>query len=230
MTQNKAQPPHHHNHRQRLRQRFLKDMGDNMADYELLEFLLCHAIPRRDVKPLAKSLLQKYGSLSAVLAASPAQLKEFPMMGETSIALFKLTREISLRQLKQEILEETVLSSWQAVKDYCRISMAHETVEQLRVLHLNNRNKLILDEITHQGTVDHTPLYPREVAKRALELGTTAIILVHNHPSGDATPSGEDIQGTKKIKDVLKNLDIALHDHIIIAGQEVTSMKALGLI
>ena len=221
---------HYQDHRKRLRQRFLKDFGANMADYELLELLLCSAIPRRDVKPLAKELLKAYGSIGTILAAPIEQLQSYPLLGEQAAVLIRLVRELSLRQLKHEAQSATILSSWQAVLDYCYMAMANEPVEQLRLLFLNNRNKLIADEVSHRGTVNHTPVYPREVAKRALELGATALIMVHNHPSGDATPSNEDIEMTRHIKQALKHLDIALHDHLIVAGKHHSSMKALGLL
>ncbi|MFK7866670.1 MAG: DNA repair protein RadC [Alphaproteobacteria bacterium] len=221
---------HYQGHRARLRDRFMKDFGSHMADYEMLELLLCVAIPRRDVKPLAKELLKRFGSLGGVFAASPADLKEHKMIGDQAAFLVKLVQSLSLSMLKQGVEQSTILSSWQAVLDYCRTAMAYEKIEQLRILFLNNRNQLIADEVPQKGTVNHTPIYPREIAKRALELGATALILVHNHPSGDATPSGEDIEMTKRVKNTLAPLEIYLHDHIIIAGKDYVSMKTLGLI
>lgn len=229
-TPQKPEAEHYQDHRKRLRARFLNDFGATMQDYELLELLLCAAIPRRDVKPLAKQLLKEYKSIGGVLAASPEQLQKHALLGEGAAVLIKLVREFSLRQLKLGIEKTTILSSWQAVLDYCRAAMAFEKIEQLRILFLNSRNQLIADEVPQRGTVNHTPIYPREVARRALELGATAVILVHNHPSGDATPSGDDIEMTRKVRDTLKSLDIALHDHIIIAGKEVVSMKSIGLL
>ena len=221
---------HYQNHRQRLRQRFMRDFGEHMDDYELLELLLCFAIPRRDVKPLAKELLQHYQSLGGLLAAEPSLLQNHKMMGEQAVSLIKLVRALALRQLKDNAKQATILSSWQSVLDYCRAAMAYDKVEQLRILFLNGKNQLIADETPQKGTVNHTPIYPREIAKRALELGATALILVHNHPSGDATPSGEDIETTRQVSKSLKALDIQLHDHIIIAGQDYCSMRTLGLI
>ena len=222
--------PHYHDHRKRLRTRFLSDFGESMADYELLELLLCAAIPRRDVKPLAKTLLSRFGSLAGVLSANRAELQDIPQIGEGAVVLVKLTRAIALRQLRTRTEKAHILSSWQAVVDYCRAAMMHEKTEQLRILFLNNRNRLLADEVQQTGTVNHTPIYPREVAKRALELGATALILVHNHPSGDPTPSKDDIQTTRLIKEALSHLDITLHDHILIAGAETVSLKSQGLL
>ena len=222
--------PHYHDHRKRLRARFLSDFGQSMADYELLELLLCAAIPRRDVKPLAKTLLSRFGSLAGVLSANRAELEAIPQIGEGTVVLVKLTRAIALRQLRTKAEKAHILSSWQAVVDYCRAAMMHEKTEQLRILFLNNRNRLLADEVQQTGTINHTPIYPREVAKRALELGATALILVHNHPSGDPTPSKDDIQTTRLIKEALSHLDIVLHDHILIAGAETVSLKSQGLV
>ncbi len=222
--------PHYHDHRKRLRTRFLSDFGESMADYELLELLLCAAIPRRDVKPLAKALLSRFGSLAGVLSANRAELQDIPQIGEGAVVLVKLTRAIALRQLRTRTEKAHILSSWQAVVDYCRAAMMHEKTEQLRILFLNNRNRLLADEVQQTGTINHTPIYPREVAKRALELGATALILVHNHPSGDPTPSKDDIQTTRLIKEALSHLDITLHDHILIAGAETVSLKSQGLL
>ena len=222
--------PHYHDHRKRLRTRFLSDFGESMADYELLELLLCAAIPRRDVKPLAKALLSRFGSLAGVLSANRAELQDIPQIGEGAVVLVKLTRAIALRQLRTRTEKAHILSSWQAVVDYCRAAMMHEKTEQLRILFLNNRNRLLADEVQQTGTINHTPIYPREVAKRALELGATALILVHNHPSGDPTPSKDDIETTRLIKEALSHLDITLHDHILIAGAETVSLKSQGLL
>lgn len=225
-----SETPHYLSHRERLRQRFMMDYGETMQDYELLELLLFAAIPRRDVKPLAKDLLQHFGSLAKLMAANGDELKQFPFFGEQALVMVKLIREISLRQLRKDASKETILSGWQAVLDYCRLAMAHETAEQLRILYLNNRNMLMKDEVLHKGTINHTPVYPREIAKRALALGATAIIMVHNHPSGDATPSGQDIAMTKDVKDALSRLGILTHDHLIIAGSQYSSFRNLGLI
>ena len=220
--------PHHLEHRKRLRTRFMKDMGAHMEDYELLEFLLCQTIPRRDVKPLAKSLISEFGSFGAVISADPARLAAVSGLGDASIAGLKLVQQASLRLLKQDIEGAHVLSSWDAVLDYCRAAMGREKIEQFRLLFLDNRNRLIADEVQQRGTINHTPLYPREVVKRALELGASALIMVHNHPSGDPTPSGDDIAMTIEVRDALSKVDVRLHDHLVIAKSDFRSMKSDG--
>jgi len=189
--------PHYMGHRQRLRQRFMEGGPDALPDYELLELILFRAIPRRDTKPLAKALLAKFGSFAAVMNASPARLREVPGMGDAVITELKLVRAASLRLLNREIMNRTVLSSWSQVLSYCQAAMGHSEIEQFRILFLDKRNRLIADEVQQEGTVDHTPVYVREIIKRALELSATALILVHNHPSGDPTPSQADIKMTK---------------------------------
>ncbi|MDF1750627.1 MAG: DNA repair protein RadC [Alphaproteobacteria bacterium] len=226
----KPEKPHHLEHRKRLRTRFLKDLGAHMEDYELLELLLCQTIPRRDVKPLAKSLITKFGSFGGVLSADAAQLAAEPGLGETSVVGLKVIQQAAIRLLRQEIEGAHVLSSWQAVVDYCRAAMGREKIEQFRLLFLDNRNCLIADEVQQRGTVNHTPLYPREVLKRALELGASALIMVHNHPSGDPTPSKADIEMTRYVRDALSKVDIRLHDHIIVAKSEFRSLKTDGYI
>lgn len=221
--------PHYHEHRQRLRTRFLVDMGEGMPDYELLELVLCGAIPRRDVKPIAKALLSRFGSFGNVIAAEPKALAAVEGMGESSAIHLKSIQQAALRLLKHEAESGHVLSSWDAVVDYCRAAMSREKIEQFRLLFLNNRNRLIADEVQQTGTVDHTPLYPREVVRRALELGASALIMVHNHPSGDPTPSKADIAMTHSIRDALAKIDIRLHDHIIIGRHDTTSMRSDGL-
>lgn len=224
----KAEKPHHLEHRKRLRTRFLKDMGDHMEDYEILELLLCQTIPRRDVKPLAKSMIRDFGDIAGVLAAPPEALSKVEGLGETSIVGLKLVQHAALRMLRQDLENAHVLSSWQAVLDYCRAAMGREKIEQFRLLFLDNRNRLMADEVQQRGTVDHTPLYPREVVKRALELHASALIMVHNHPSGDPTPSKADIAMTKTVRDALAKVDIKLHDHIIIARTDVRSLRSDG--
>lgn len=225
----KSDRPHYHEHRKRLRTRFLGDMGAHMADYEILELLLCQAIPRRDVKPLAKDLISRFGSLGDVLAAEPKTLSGVPGLGESAVVGLKVVQQAALRLLKHDMESGHVLSSWQSVLNYCQASMGREKVEQFRLLFLNNRNRLIADEIQQRGTVDHTPLYPREVVKRALDLGASAVIMVHNHPSGDPTPSKADIQMTREVRDALSKIGIALHDHLIIGKGDFTSLKTDGL-
>lgn len=222
--------PHYLKHRKRLRTRFLKDLGAQWEDYELLELLLCQSIPRQDVKPLAKALVKRFGGLPGVLSADPKALAEMKGLGETSIVGLKIVQQAAVRLLRGEIEGAHVLSSWQAVVDYCRAAMGQEKVEQFRLLFLDNRNRLIADEVQQRGTVDHTPLYPREVVKRALELGASALIMVHNHPSGDPTPSAADIDMTRAMRDALARIDIALHDHLIVARSDFRSLKSDGYI
>jgi len=221
---------HYHGHRERLRNRF-RDSGDGaLADYEILELLLFRLIPRRDTKPIAKALLDRFGTLAAVFGAPSALLQEVKGVGETVALDLKLVAAVSQRTLKSELRNKQVLGSWSSVIEYCHAAMAHEAREQFRILFLDKRNALIADEVQGRGTVDHTPVYPREVVKRALELSATAIILVHNHPSGDPTPSRADIDMTKMIIDTAKPLGITVHDHIIIGQDGHASLKGLRLI
>jgi DNA repair protein RadC len=225
-----AEPPHYHEHRMRLHTRFLEAGAQALADYELLELVLFRAIPRRDVKPLAKSLLARFGSFAEVICASRERLQEVSGLGEAAIAELKIVQAAAGRLARDQVRERHVLSSWSSVLDYCRTVMAYAEREELRVLFLDKRNHLIADERQQVGTVDHTPVYPREVVKRALELSATAVILVHNHPSGDPTPSRADIQMTQAIIDVAGPLGIAVHDHIIVGKDGHASLKALKLI
>jgi len=221
---------HYHGHRDRLRQRF-RDSGDGaLADYELLELLLFRLIPRRDTKPIAKALLTRFGSLPEVLGAPAHLLTEVKGVGDAVATDLKLVAAIAHRMLKGDLRGRQVLASWSSVIEYCRAAMAFEAREQFRVLFLDKKNALIADEIQQRGTVDHTPVYPREVVKRALELSATAIILVHNHPSGDPTPSRADIEMTKLIIDTARPLGITVHDHIIIGKDGHASLKGLKLI
>jgi DNA repair protein RadC len=221
---------HYHGHRDRLRTRF-RDGGESaLADYEILELLLFRLIPRRDTKPIAKALLARFGTLAGVIGAPPGLLQEVKGVGETVALDLKLIASVAQRMLKSELRGKQVLSSWSSVIDYCHAAMAYETTEQFRILFLDKRNVLIADEIQGRGTVDHTPVYPREVVKRALELSATAIILVHNHPSGDPTPSRADIDMTRTIVDTAKPLGITVHDHIIIGKDGHASLKGLRLI
>ena len=232
-TPAKAAPPaedkHYHGHRERLRIRF-RDNGDTaLADYEILELLLFRLIPRRDTKPVAKALLDRFGTLSGVFGATPALLQEVKGIGEAVALDLKLISAVAQRTLKSEIRNKTVLGSWSSVIQYCHAAMAHEPREQFRILFLDKRNALIADEVQGRGTVDHTPVYPREVVRRALELSATAIILVHNHPSGDPTPSRADIDMTKTIVETARPLGITVHDHIIIGKDGHASLKGLRL-
>jgi DNA repair protein RadC len=221
--------PHYHGHRKRLRERLLAG-AEALPDYEILELVLCNARPRVDVKPLAKELLAKFGSFAEVISAPPARLREVEGVGEAAIAEFKIIEAAAKRMARAELKRRTVLSSWSAVLDYCRTAMAFAEKEALRVLFLDKKNQLIADEVQQTGTVDHTPVYPREVVKRALELSATAVILVHNHPSGDPTPSRADIEMTQAIVAVARPLGISVHDHIIVGKDGHTSLKGLRLI
>ena len=222
--------PHYHGHRERLRARFREAGADAVDDYELLELVLFRAIPQRDVKPLAKQLIEKFGSFAETIAAPETRLKEIKGIGDTVITEIKIVHAAASRIAKGQVKARTVLSSWSAVLDYCRTMMAFAEKEQFRILFLDKRNQLIADELQQTGTVDHTPVYPREVVKRALELSATAIILVHNHPSGDPTPSRADIQMTLSIQDIAKSLGISVHDHIIVGKDGHASLKGLKLI
>ena len=223
-------PPHYHGHRERLRDRFRDAGAEAVSDYELLELLLFRALPRRDVKPLAKSLLATFGSFAEVITAPPSRLAEVKGLGDAAITELKIVQAAANRLLRGEIKKRPVLSSWSAVLDYCRTAQAFADREEFRVLFLDKRNQLIADEVQQTGTVDHTPVYPREVVKRALELSATAIVLVHNHPGGDPTPSRADIDMTEQIVDIARGLGIAVHDHIIVGRDGHASLKGLKLI
>jgi DNA repair protein RadC len=201
-----------------------------VPDYELLELILFRAVPRRDTKPLAKAILAQFGTFAEALNAPEERLKEVPGLGQAAITEIKLGRAAALRLVRGEVLERPVLGSWSQVLDYCRASMGFEAKEQFRILFLDKRNQIIADEVQQRGTVDHPPVYVREVVKRALELSATAIVLVHNHPSGDPTPSRADIEMTKQIVSSAKNLGIVVHDHIIVGKQGHASFRGLGLI
>lgn len=222
--------PHYIGHRKRLKERFLKGGQGAIADYELIELLLFLAVPRRDVKPMAKDLLERFDSFAEVISAEPARLKEVSGVSDNVVIAFKMIREGALKLSQEQILGKPVVSSWQALLDYCRASMAFHNKEQFRILFLNRKNVLIADELQQEGTIDHTPVYPREVIKRALELGASALILVHNHPSGDPTPSRDDIEMTKEIDEAGKKLGVTMHDHVIVAKGSYSSFKALGLL
>ncbi|MCX7321960.1 MAG: DNA repair protein RadC [Hyphomicrobiales bacterium] len=225
-----AEAPHYHGHRDRLRARFRSAGAEALSDYELLELVLFRALPRRDVKPLAKALIQAFGSFAETVHAPDARLREVGGLGEAAITEIKLIAAASSRVAKGQLKQRTVLSSWATVIDYCRTAMAFADKEQFRIIFLDKRNQLIADEVQQVGTVDHTPVYPREVVKRALELSATAIIMVHNHPSGDPTPSQADIQMTKAVIEVSKPLGISVHDHIIVGKHGHASLKGMKLI
>ncbi len=225
----KKTKPHYHGHRDRLRSRFTQNGPEALADYELLELLLFRAIPRRDVKALSKTLIETFGGFAEVLGAAPQRLAETSGMSENSARELKIIHAASLRVHQLGVMNRPVVSSWTALLDYCRAALAQETREQFRVLFLDRKNRLIGDEVQGQGTVDHTSVYPREILRRALELGATAVILVHNHPSGDPTPSKGDIDMTREVITAARALKISVHDHIIVGRTDVASFKALGL-
>lgn len=217
-------------HRARLRERFLKGGAAALAEYELLEMVLFAAKPRGDVKPLAKTLLKRFGSFSGVVQASETELRQVSGVGDAVIASLKLTQAACAQLLRREVQQRPVINAWTALLDYCTLHMGAATIEEFRVLFLNNKNVLIADEVQQTGTVDHTPVYPREVMKRALELGASSLILVHNHPSGDPTPSKADIDMTRMIAQAGQPLNIRIHDHLIIAKTKHYSFKSSGLL
>ena len=217
-------------HRERLRTRLMDGGGDAFHDYELLEYLLALAIPRRDTKQLAKDLLTEFGSLAALLAADPKELQRVPGLGESAAAAIKFVEAVMLRAQRRSLEGRPVLSSWQALTDYLHASMAHRTTEEFRVIFLNTKNQIMRDEVLGQGTVNAAPVYPREVVKRALEIQAAAVILVHNHPSGDPTPSRDDITMTRAVIEAGRHLGLTVHDHVIIGQTGHSSMRAQGLI
>ncbi len=221
--------PHYVGHRDRLRDRFMEAGADALADYELLELILFRAIPRRDVKPDAKQLIKRFGSLADVISADPALLRE-ETGSESVVRELKIVQAAALHLAQSAVLNRPLLSSWSALLEYCHAAMAYEKNEMFRILFLDHKNVLIADETQQMGTVDHTPVYPREVMKRAMNLSASAIILVHNHPSGDPTPSRADIEMTKQIIEDGRPLKIAVHDHIVIGRGKTASFRQLGLI
>ena len=222
--------PHYHGHRERLRARFSEAGAEALPDYELLELVLFRSIPRRDVKPVAKDLIRRFGSFAEVLGASPTRLRDAGGLGESAILDLKILEAAAQRLTRGAVAKRPVLSSWSAVLDYCRTAMAFSDTERFRILFLDKRNALIADEVQGTGTVDHTPVYPREVVRRALELASTAVILVHNHPSGDPTPSQADIRMTREIVQIAQPLGIAVHDHIIVSRDGHASFRGLKLL
>lgn len=222
--------PHHAGHRQRLRDRFRQAGSEALADYELMELILFRAIPRRDTKPLAKAIIQTFGSFAEAVAASEERLAEVPGLGAAVITEIKLVQAAALRFMQGELRKRPLLSSYDKVVNYCRAAMGFESRELFRILFLDNRNRLIADEVQGRGTVNHTPVYVREVVKRALELSAMSIILVHNHPSGDPTPSRDDIDMTKRIVEAAGKLGISVHDHLIVGRDGHLSLRAAGLV
>ncbi|MEP6343574.1 MAG: DNA repair protein RadC [Maricaulaceae bacterium] len=225
----KTAKPHYHGHRDRLRARFAEKGADALADYELLELYLFRSIPRRDIKPIAKALITRFGSFAEVISAPIEQLTEIKGISENIALDLKVIRAAATKLSQESILGRPILSSWSALLDYCRSAMQFERKEQFRVLFLDKKNRLIADEILGSGTVDRAPVYPREVMKRALTLEATAIILAHNHPSGDPTPSQSDINMTNDIVEAMKPIGITVHDHLIIGRDNIASFRTLGL-
>ncbi|UWQ58312.1 DNA repair protein RadC [Leisingera caerulea] len=223
-------PSYIKDHRTRLRARFMQGGAAAMPDYELLELILFRSIPRRDVKPLARQLLDTFGDFNRVVTASPERLASVKGIGEAVITDFKVLEAAAHRMARARVIQRQVISSWDALLDYCHTTMAHRETEQIRILFLDRKNVLVADEEQARGTVDHVPVYPREVAKRALELNASALILVHNHPSGDPTPSDSDITMTDQIQTALTALGITLHDHLIIGKSTELSFRAQGLL
>lgn len=223
-------PSYIKDHRQRLRARFMQGGAAALPDYELLELVLFRAIPRQDVKPLARRLLDRFGDFNRVLSAPIPRLGEVDGVGDAVIQELKIVEAAAHRLAQSRVLRRHVLSSWDALLDYCRTAMANRETEQFRILFLDRKNILIADEEQARGTVDHVPVYPREVVKRALELSASALILVHNHPSGDPTPSEQDIVVTGQIQDAAHVLGITLHDHLIIGRNQELSFRSSGLL
>jgi len=230
MSDNRAEKPHYWGHRERLRERFMTGDNNGLPDYELLELLLFQCIPRIDVKPIAKALLERFGSLAGLLAAAPERLAEIESLNYATVVHLAALYETTQRVAREDITRGPILSSWDKLITYLKTSMAHAKTERFQVLYLNTKNELIADEVLQQGTVNHTPVYSREVIKRALELEATALIMVHNHPSGDPTPSKADIAMTRELAEAGDRLEVTVHDHIIISKHGHTSFRDMGLL
>jgi DNA repair protein RadC len=230
VTDTAPEKPHYLGHRQRLRRKLLEKGPEALNDYELLELLLGQALPRIDVKPLAKDLIARFRGFAGVTAADPAELIKVKGMGEAAVAALKTVRAAALLMTREELIKRPVIGNWQKLLDYCRATLANEKTEQFHLLFLDHRNALIADEWQQSGTVDHAPVYPREVVKRALELSASAIIMVHNHPSGDPTPSKDDVAITKAVAAAAEKLGILLHDHIVVGRNGHASLRSLGLL
>ena len=217
-------------HRSRMRTRLLTAGPDSLADHELLEMVLFLALPRRDTKPIARALLGRFGSFAAAISAPDTELRRVDGMGEAGSAALKTIQAASLRLVRAEVAQQPVLDKWDRLMDYLNAAMARDRVEQFRVLFLDSRNRLLADEAQSRGTVNHTPVYPREVVRRALELHATALILVHNHPSGDPTPSAEDVAMTHQVRDAAAALSLVLHDHVVVGNGRWVSLRREGLL
>ena len=226
----KATTSHQQGHRARLRERFLGAGAGSVADYEMLELVLFRAIPQRDVKPIAKRLIECFGDFNGVISAPRSRLAEVPGIGPAVICELKIVEAAAHRLARARVMHRHALSSWSALMEYCKTTMAHRDTEQFRVLYLDRKNVLIADEEQGKGTVDHVPVYPREVVKRALEVNASALILVHNHPSGDPTPSQADIDMTRQVERAAKAVGIVLHDHVIVGKDQDTSFRSQGLL
>jgi DNA repair protein RadC len=226
----KAEKPHYHQHRARLRERFETAGPAALSDYELLELFLFRTIPRQDTKPLAKALLEKFGTLAAVLAAPVQRIAEVHGAGSAVAQDLKIVQALLERAGRSELKQRTVINSWSQLVSYCKLALAHEPREQFRVLFLDAKNQLIADEVMNHGTVDHAPVYPREVARRALELSAASIICVHNHPSGDPKPSAADIAITREIVEAAATISVRVHDHLVVGRDRVESFRSLGLL
>lgn len=230
MSDTLASKPHHTGHRKRLRERFLNHGPEALADYELLEMILFPAKPMGDVKPMAKSLLATFGSFGQVLVAEPVELQKVEGVNEAAVVAIKVAKASAERLLREEVADKAVIKSWTQLLDYCRLHIGFNQTEEFHVLFLNHKLELIKDERQQKGTVNHTPVYPREVVRRALELGASSIILVHNHPSGDVNPSKADIDVTRQIVEAARPLGIEVHDHLVIGAKKHFSFKSKGLL
>lgn len=222
--------PHYLGHRERLRERFLERGPESLADYELMELLLARVIRRGDVKPIAKALIEKFGGFAEALSAPVGRLTEVDGVGETTAIELKVIAESAVRFARAGVINRPLISSWSALLDYCRTRLAYKGKEEFHILFLDKKNRLIADELQGAGTIDHAPVYPREVIGRALAIGATAIILVHNHPSGDPSPSMADIEMTRDIVAAGKALGVSVHDHLVIGRDSTASFKSLGLL
>ncbi|MBM3618646.1 MAG: JAB domain-containing protein [Alphaproteobacteria bacterium] len=230
MRDSSEEKPHYLGHRQRLRERFLSGGASAIADYELLEMILFSAKPRGDVKPLAKKLIAEFGSFAKVVTAKPEALYKVDEVGDAAVSALLIVQAATQRLLQEQMMEKPIIQSWTALLDYAKASMAHNKIEEFRIIFLNRRNEVIRDEVQQQGTIDHTPVYVREVVKRALELGAASLILMHNHPSGDHTPSRADIDITQQVADAARAVGIKIHDHIIVSERGHYSFRANALI
>lgn len=230
MKDEKIIQPHYLGHRERLRKKLLECSGDVFADYELLELLLTIAIPRRDVKPLAKELLNKFSTFAGVINASQSDLLKINGIGETTVAMFKIIKLSMTKALKDKVQEGSIISNWQELINYCQLNIGNKQTEEFHVLYLDTKCQLIKDETHSTGTINTSSVYPREILKRVLDIGASSIIIVHNHPTGDTAPSNADINITRKIKESLKTIDVPLHDHLIVGKGNYFSFKSLGLL